>query len=268
MLSPNEFIGALQNIDNMTDIDIYKILSASYPIFLSENINNMALVHLRKNPKFINILSQVLMEVELTNNQRTYCNSMIYKELSETDNPSIKRIYYILGFIINQNVVNRLMQIGLDKALSIYLSVVSESSFDIKDNISRLNFTILCSHPNIMTTQKITDIYCSIFDTVSEVRDLFLITLRDINILTSDSNWVTQEVLEIYNNMNYAILSLLESLNIDTLVSILREYANMNLIEDITEEDIRFSFKNIDTNQFPNIIRARDLLASDGLELL
>ena len=95
-----------------------------------------------------------------------------------------------------------------------------------------------------------------------------MITLRDINVLSSDNSWVTQDVLNIYNNMNYAILSLLESLNLDTLVSILREYANMNLIEDITEEDIRFSFKSIDPNQFPNIVNARDQLANDGLELL
>lgn len=263
-----DFINSLQNINSMTDIDLYKIISANYQTFLSENIYNPNLKFLRKNTRFINILSQVLMERDLTKNQRIYCNSMIYTELSEIDGVSIKKVYYILGLIVNQDVINKLLKIGLDKALSIYLSVVSESSFDIKDNISRLNFTILCSQSNIMTTQKITDIYCSIFDTISEVRDLFLITLRDINVLSSDNSWVTQDVLNIYNNMNYAILSLLESLNLDTLVSILREYANMNLIEDITEEDIRFSFKSIDPNQFPNIVNARDQLANDGLELL
>lgn len=258
----------LTNIDSMSDEAIYKIIHESYQLILSEHINDEQLTLLRKNSRFISILSQVIMDVELTLEQRIYCNSMIYKELSDSDNPYSQRVYYILGLLVNQNMVNKILETGVDKGLAIYLAVVRKSSFNVKDNVSRLNFSIICAKPECMTTQRITDIYCAVFNTVDEIRDLFLSTVKDTFILTSNEEWITKDMIQIANNMNYAILSILESLPLFKLRSILYEYANIVMIEDITSDEVRISLANLDPNQFPYItIVKRELFEEKELYL-
>jgi hypothetical protein len=211
---------------------------------------------LRRNPKFITILSQVVIEVELTLEQRIYCNAMLYKEMSETDNTYLQKLYYILGLHANQNMTHKIMATGVDKVLSTYLAIIRKSSFNTKDNVSRLNFTIMCAKPEIMTVQRITDIYCAIFNTISEVKDLFLLIVRDTYVFTSEESWITEDILKIAYNMNYAVLSILESLDHEKLKAILKEYGNMAIIDELKTSDVRFSFKKLDFTNFPNIYKS------------
>ena len=254
----------LANIDTMMDEDIYKIIRNSYQLILSDHINDSEIMPLRKNSRFISVLSQVIMDIELTLEQRIYCNSMIYKELSESENVYLQRVYYILGLLVNQNMVNKIIEVGVDKGLATYLAVVRKSSFSAKDNVSRLNFSIICAEPECMTTQRITDIYCTIFNTTDEIKDLFLATVKDTFILTSNEDWITHDMITIATNMNYAILSILESLPITKLRGILFDYANMVMIEDISRDEVRIQLSHLDPNQFPNIsIIRREIIEKD-----
>ena len=244
----------LRDINTLPDEEVYMILRQSYQVFLSSAIHSEQFKFLRRNPKFITILSQVVIEVELTLEQRIYCNSMLYKEMSETtDNTYLQKLYYILGLHANQNMTHKIMSTGVDKVLSTYLAIIRKSSFETKDNVSRLNFTIMCAKPEVMTVQRITDIYCAIFNKVSEIKDLFLLIIRDTYVFTSEESWITDDILKIANNMNFAVLSLLESLDHDKLKDILRDYGNMALFEELKTKDVRFSFKKIDFTNFPNI---------------
>jgi hypothetical protein len=253
VFDPVTLANRLKDIDNIPDEEIYLILKQSYQIFLSNAIHSQDLIFLRRNPKFITILSQVVIEVELTLEQRIYCNAMLYKEMSETDNTYLQKLYYILGLHANQNMTHKIMATGVDKVLSTYLAIIRKSSFDMKDNVSRLNFTIMCAKPEIMTIQRITDIYCAIFNTVSEIKELFLLIVRDTYVFTSKEKWITDDILKIANNMNYAVLSILESLKHDKLKGILKDYGNMADFDELTSNDVRFSFKKIDFSNFPNI---------------
>ena len=262
--SSNILAEKLANIDSMADEDIYKIIHESYQLILSDHINDSVMMPLRKSSRFISVLSQVIMDVELTLEQRIYCNSMIYKELSESENVYLQRVYYILGLLVNQNIVNKIIDVGVDKGLATYLAVVRKSSFSAKDNVSRLNFSIICAQPECMTTQRITDIYCTIFNTADEIKDLFLATVKDTFILTSNEDWITHDMIQVANNMNYAILSILESLPISKLRGILFDYANMVMIEDISRDEVRISLSHLDPNQFPNIsIIRREIIEKD-----
>lgn len=244
----------LEHIDAIPDEEVYSILKQYYPIFLSNAIHSSELKFLRRNAKFITILSQVIIEVDLTLEQRTYCNAMLYKEMSETtDDTYLQKLYYILGLHANQNMTHKIMSTGVDKALSTYLAIIRKSSFNPKDNVSRLNFTIMCGKPEIMTVQRITDIYCAIFNTISEIKDLFLLTVRDTYVFTCHESWITEDILRIANNMNFAVLSILESLDHKKLKEILKDYGNMAIIDDLETSDVRFSFKKMDFTNFKNI---------------
>ena len=182
----------------------------------------------------------------------------------------MQRVYFTLGLIVNQVMVNKIIATGIDKTLAIYLAIVRKSSFIVKDNITRLNFTIMCATPKKMTIQRITDLYCILFNDVSEIKELFFLTIKDVYIFTSNEQWITEDILAVANNMNISILSILESLSFSNLYSILYEYATMIMMENLTEDEVRFSFNNniIDSVQFPNITAVKTALLDKGLSVL
>lgn len=264
---PNMLMDLLKDIDHISDGDLYLIMKHHYSVFLSNAIDAEIFSSLRRNPRFITILSQVIIEVDLTLEQRIYCNSMIYKELSNVDpeNLYLQRVYYILGMHANQNMMNKILQAGpkMNKGLATYLAIVRKSSFKQKDNISRLNFTIMCDTPENMTVQTIANIYCAIFNTVDEVKSLFFLTVRDTYVFTSNEPWITDDILKIAGNMNFAVLSVLEALNIEQIKKILLEYSNMSIIEDLEVSDVRFSFNRLDLSKFPKIQTVVNFLKSE-----
>ena len=253
VVGPNILAEQLKNIEHMADEQIYTIINSSYSIFLSSSIEDPCLQFLKTNTRFLNILSQVLMEVTLTADQQIYCNSMIYQELSKTDNEYLKRVYYILAFTINQPVIDKLIKLGIKKGLAIYLATVYKSSFSNATNILRLNFSIICASSQTMTTQMITNIYCTLFNTVDEIKELFFNIIKDNLNFVSTESWVTEEMFDIATNMDYAILSILETLPLIKLSEIFIEYSNMATIEDLKEQEVRFSFHSINLDQFPVI---------------
>ena len=264
---PTMFAEKMKNLDMLTDEAGYNIIKENYQIFLSSAIDSQCFEEIRKSSKFITLLTQVCIDVDLTYEERVYCNSMLYQELSKTDSKYMQKLYYMLGFIVNKDMVNKIMACGIGQALSTYFAINRKSSFDPKDNISRLNLCIMCANPELMTVQKITDIYCAIFNTVSEVNDLFQLTIMDTYVFQSDEDWITPDVVHVATNMNFAVISILDSLPFPSLEHILRDYYNMTVIQDIDESDIRFSFKNIDRIKFTNLGLALSKLEEQGIVL-
>ena len=262
---PSLLVERLKDIDNMTDNELYDILKTSYHIFLSNAINSPIFKNLRQNPRFIIVLSQIVVEVDLTLEQRIYCNSMLYKELSNLnpENTTLQRVYYILGMNANYNMTKKIMDAGIKQALAIYIAIVRKSSFNNSDNISRLNFTIVCDKPDVMTVQTITNVYCAIFNTVEDIKNLFLLTIRDTYVFTANESWITEDTLKIASNMNFAVLSLLESLPVVKIKDILKEYGTMAMIDDLELEDVRFSFKRLDLTKFPKILEVMNYLRNE-----
>ena len=247
-------------IDNMNDEEAYDLIRKYYKEFFTNTILDTAYDSLKQSTRFINLLIQVCIDYTLSYEERVYCNSMIYNEFIKfNDKKYIQKLYFILGMVVNRTVTNRIMNCGIDSILSIYLAVARKSSFDKNTNISRLNFCITCSDPNVMTIQRITDLYCELFNTKEDIKDLFLNIAKD--------TYVFNSILTIAKNMNIAILSILDTLDLDYIELILMKYHDMITIENIDESDARISFKYLDKNQYRSISLILDKLASKDIFL-
>lgn len=255
-------------IDNMNDEEAYDLIRKYYKEFFTNTILDTAYDSLKQSTRFINLLIQVCIDYTLSYEERVYCNSMIYNEFIKfNDKKYIQKLYFILGMVVNRTVTNRIMNCGIDSILSIYLAVARKSSFDKNTNISRLNFCITCSDPNVMTIQRITDLYCELFNTKEDIKDLFLNIAKDTYVFNSDDEWITDDILTIAKNMNIAILSILDTLDLDYIELILMKYHDMITIENIDESDARISFKYLDKNQYRSISLILDKLASKDIFL-
>lgn len=255
-------------IDNMNDEEAYDLIRKYYKEFFTNTILDTAYDSLKQSTRFINLLIQVCIDYTLSYEERVYCNSMVYNEFIKfNDKKYIQKLYFILGMVVNRTVTNRIMNCGIDSILSIYLAVARKSSFDKNTNISRLNFCITCSDPNVMTIQRITDLYCELFNTKEDIKDLFLNIAKDTYVFNSDDEWITDDILTIAKNMNIAILSILDTLDLDYIELILMKYHDMITIENIDESDARISFKYLDKNQYRSISLILDKLASKDIFL-
>lgn len=255
-------------IDNMNDEEAYDLIRKYYKEFFTNAILDTAYDSLKQSTRFINLLIQVCIDYTLSYEERVYCNSMVYNEFIKfNDKKYIQKLYFILGMVVNRTVTNRIMNCGIDSILSIYLAVARKSSFDKNTNISRLNFCITCSDPNVMTIQRITDLYCELFNTKEDIKDLFLNIAKDTYVFNSDDEWITDDILTIAKNMNIAILSILDTLDLDYIELILMKYHDMITIENIDESDARISFKYLDKNQYRSISLILDKLASKDIFL-
>ena len=245
----------------------YEILKNEYKNFLS-NINDHPVFDKFKNDsKFLFVLSQVCISCPLSYEERVYCNAMIYKQMNSA-NDFTKSILINIGFLINRTVVYNLMNCGLDIFLSTYIAVARKSSFDIKDNISRLNFCINCVSPQFMTVQRITDIYCAVTNNYNEISELFYYLMNDPYVYISDSSWITPEVKQTARNMDYAVINILESLPTEVIEQILMNYYNSCITNRATVEDVRFSFKHFEVAKFPKIASVLDQLSRTHIYLL
>jgi hypothetical protein len=145
---------------------------------------------------------------------------------------------------------------GLDRTMSAFLAVARKSSFQRKDCISRMNFVILCTSAELMTTKRIVDIYCASCSTIEEVYMLFIYTVKDSFVYdkNNEADWIEESHITIANRMNSAILSILESLNPADLSNLLEAYYLYEVVEKkIDQDDVRISFKNLNPHTFPNL---------------
>ena len=259
----------LKSMDFMQDSDVYEIIKNGLPILLSVEVDNPCFDELKKSPRFISILTVVCAEQDLTYDQRIYCNSMLYKILADsTEDLYMQKVCYMLGAVVNRSMVDKIEACGLERIYSTYLAIARKSSFDAKDNITRMNFVIMCGDPTIMTVQRITDIYCSVFNSLEEIKNLFLLTIRDTYVLNSDEDWITDDIIAVSHRIDNSVISILDSLSYNNLYTILSEFAKMCLIEDLDSADVRFSFHEIDISKFKNIGAVLAQLNRDEIDIL
>lgn len=265
---PNALAKRLNKIDKLNDEFAYMLVKKEYKNFLSNIIDNEVFDKIKMSTKFINALTQVCLENKLTYDERIYCNSMIYKQLPKISNNYLRKIYYTLGLVVNRTVANRIMEeCELDQVLSSYLAVIRKSSFSNKDNIARLNFSIMCLDPKLMTAQKITDLYCTVFNSSEDIRNLFLNTIMDTYVYNSDEDWITDDILATAKNMEIALLSILDSLDVRIIKDILMDYSRAVKLNRLDSDEVRISFDRIDRNSFKNISIAIDELNSKNIKL-
>ena len=263
MASPETIADRYKKIMEMQDDnDAYTLLLAEYKDFLSPMIDNPAFNELKKSAKFISFLTQICLTEELSYEQRVYCNSMIYKSMMNAST-MMKKLLLNLGYVVNRNIATQLIGCGLDQNMASYIAVARKSSFYPRDCISRMNFCIVCTAPDFMTAKRIADIYCIVCNTTDDIKKLFEITMKDAFVYKSDDSWITQDHIKTAKNMDSALLSILNSLNIDSLFNILEEYYQDCQMLNLDEDDVRFSFRHFNCDgTFANIDAVLMSLAS------
>ena len=84
MASPEIIADRIKKIMEMqNDNDAYTLLMSEYKDFLSPMIEDKSFDELKKSAKFISFLTQICLTVDLSYEQRVYCNSMIYKSMND-----------------------------------------------------------------------------------------------------------------------------------------------------------------------------------------
>lgn len=260
MVGPQSIAERLQSILILPDEQAYLVMASEYKNFLSNVNDHPCFNSFKRSGRFISLLTQVCLSKQLTFEERVYCNAMIYREINQVSEP-MKELFLNLGHVANRSMVSAFKQCGLERPMAIFLAVSRKSCFQPKDCVSRMNFVIMCTSPELMTIQRITDIYCASCSSVEDVKRLFSYTIRDAFIYNSDETWITQSHLLIAHRMDSAILSILESLDENQIFNILEEYHSDALMLHLDEDDVRFSFKNLNCATFPKIAKALNDMA-------
>lgn len=265
---PEMIANFMRPILTMDDESAYKILCSTYKEFLSNINDHPCFDEFKSSIKFITLLTQVVLANELTYEERVYCNAIVYKQIN-TASDTMKVILLNLGLAANRKMVGTFIKCGLDRKMSTFLAVARKSSFQKKDCISRMNFIIMCTSPDLMTTKMITDIYCASANTIEDVYQLFIYSVKDNYIENNDDEWVTDSHRTISSRMDSAIFSILESIPQNELESMLEAYYIFEVKENkLDEDDVRFSFKNINPVVFPNLAAALDKVVNQRGHIL
>lgn len=243
----------LKNIDAMSEKETYELLKDSYSHILADifGCNNKEYRFLLASPRFLTILTQVVNEIELAYDERVHCNKFIYDYIVYANQDEyVRKLLFMLGEAVNKNITRKLLGCGLDEELAIFLAVANKSTFKEEVNIKRLNFTLATSNSGLMTVQKIIEIYEALF---SRIGTLFITTMFDTGISSTEEVWVTKEILEANNNITWANLYILESMEPIEITRVLLNYAEeFKMVHGFNSNSARFSLHDL---RSPNFIK-------------
>ena len=263
-----ELLNILKSIDTMKDEELYFLLEKDYSLIFTQifKSNSKDFDFLLRSTKFISIMIQVLTANEIKSDDRVHLNSFIYNFLIYNDeteeNSYLRQLLFMLGETINKKTARRLFGCDLDERLSIFLAISVNSTFKPHVNIKRLNFTLATAAPSIITTEKVINIYESIFDSVTE---LITGTVFDTDIVSNYGKpWVTNEVINADNCITNAVLLILESMPpieiTKVLMAISCDYRWKNCEEGIS----KVNFDNLDKRIFNKTNIILEQLKGDG----
>ncbi len=240
----------LMNINNLTDQQLYNLVMGSYDNILSDIFINSSpdlqqqYLNIFIHPRFLTILNQVMYKVQLSYDNRIYCNKIIYDYLTIGNGDQYtKDLLLALAKTVNRDIIPSLIGLGLSEDLATTLAISRFSSKKELVNIKRLNFVICTSSPEIMTEQMIVYIYEKL---ISNFTFLFEGTMFDL----CDYNTVTEDFAEIYSMISLAILTILNNMPSDKIRAVLVAYTgDYNSIMN-TNHCVRFSMQSLSMDYY------------------
>lgn len=210
----------LYNLDSLQDKELFEIIKDSYEAILSDIFvdKNEYYLHLFTNTRFLSIMIQVVSSINnISHTNRTYINKIVYDYLTlDKKDQYIKQLMYSLSKMVNKDILPRLLGLGLQEDLAIYLALARFSSQKEIVNVKRVNFVIMTSSIEIMTEQMIVYIYEKLFDRITP---LFVGTMID-----NCKQDMSSEMEEIYSTISLAILDILNTMPSNDIRKVLISY--------------------------------------------
>lgn len=253
---PSLLAKRLGNLNRLPDEFAYRLVKQEYKSFLSYIDRSEELFYLKLDTRFLTFLIQVCMEETLSYEDRIYCNNMIYNMFPV--NQYVAKLYTFLSTVVNNNMTHKIINnCEFNHVSASYIAVARKSSFRQDENIVRLNSAIVCiglDPSNNISTEKIINLFLTIYNNQRDLTELFLNILKDTYVYQSDDDWITPEVIYISNCINRAILTIIESQPINVIEEMMLRAYNMITIESLDHTDLRFSLRDIDKTMYPKIL--------------
>lgn len=229
MINPNlsyfeteSFKTTLTLIDRMTEHDIFNFIKSNIDRICDLIVNNDPTISgVLTSAKFLTEFSRVISTMPITYIKRVAVNKICYDYLtSDLNDPEIKRIALDATKIVNNDIIQQLVSIGLDQNTAVNLALCRYSSMTEKVNIKRLNFTICYKDPDMMTEQTIIWIYEKLFDSIGE---LFRTTMLE-SYFPSDNVENEESFMEIFSTIALAILTIVNNMSTSDIAKVIRSY--------------------------------------------
>lgn len=257
----------LFQMDELSDKDAYDLLSKTYiyildETFMSKNIDLLSFLY--TNSKFITTLTNVLSRTDITMTylQKIYCNRLVYDYITARGEKDqyIRALLLNLSKVVNRQYTPGLLGLGLNEEL-VYLLVNARYS-TLKEHIQvkRLNLIILQQPLEVMTVQKIVDIYGKLFD---KITPLFNGIMYDH---WSNDQFYSHEMEEVYATINVALLEIVNNLPEDIMYHLLKNFKeSYDLMH--KDEKVRFNIYSICQEDYPRLVYTLEKLKYEGITL-
>jgi len=244
----------LDNIDSISDSELFNTIRTGYTNILEETMNNDT-THLKAltNPRFLSVFIQVVGSTQLDLLHRICCNKLAYDYFTTSDTDQyIKQLFYSLSKMVNRDIIPGLLSLGIPEDLAVQLALARYSSTKEIVNVKRVNFIITTSPKEIMTLQTIVWIYEKLFDSFTP---LFEGTMFDV--YNDEEEWVTEDIMEIYSTVSLAVLEIMNNMPSINIRKVLISYTgDFETLYSKTPGAYRFSMKALsaDYERITNVV--------------
>lgn len=260
---------------NQLNRDSFKLAIPSIPtmdthsltVLIKNNIDIISNDILREDPNygtllrdtnFISAFIRAINSIPINYTTQIACNKITYDYFtSDNPDPVIKQQYLNMSRVVNREVINRLISIGLDENTACNLALSRYSSGNEKTNVKRLNFAIYHRDPNIMTEQMIVWIYEKLFTRIS---DLFQATMFEVYTSQQHDDF-GENFNEVYGVAGNAVLDILNNMESDKIRKVLIGYSEH--WEYLGRPAVRFSLRAL-SEDYSRIDRVVAYLVSKG----
>lgn len=261
-LNKNAFKESIPLINQMDDHNLSVLIKNNIDVISRDILNGDSdYAHLFTNTKFISCFIRAINSVPIDHIIRLACNKITYDYFT-SDNPdiSIKQQYLNMSRIVNRDVINKLLTIGLDDNIACNLALCRYSSANEKTNVKRLNFAIYHRDPNIMSEQMVIWIYEKMFTRIS---DLFMATMFEVYNTQQQIDF-GENFMENYGTVGLAILVILNNMTTENIKKVLIAYEDE--WEYMGRPPVRFSLHAL-SEDYSRISRVVEYLTSIGKQI-
>lgn len=260
-LNSSIFHNNIYNAINMSEYDLCVFLKNNMEALCKDIMEESTINYAShfQNDKFIDAFIKAVNSIPLNNSIITACNKITYDYFT-SDNAiqTIKQKYLSMAKIVNRDMINRLIAIGLDENTASNLALCRKSSNNEKTNIKRLNFAIYFKDPEVMNEQMIVWIYEKMFDRISELfQTVMLETYTDQQQKDFGDNF-----MEVYGIVSLAVLCILNNMTSNNIRKVLIGYTSEWTY--IGKPRVRFSLHAL-SNDYSRISRVVETMTEEGI---